>query len=575
MATTKKITDLNKTTTVGNSDLLVLAQSGQQEAQSATVGALVDKVATQISDGALIEHLAGLSKQKQLLAKALTDKGVKGITEKSTLDEMAAEIKDLDVVGSQDKVVFELYNQLNTIVDNLSKRISSAQARVLCEHNAIISRTSAGVFGIFKLAVDGTLTEIASCDCNDFVPTPSTNKYCRFGFSKDEQHIAWYDATLKKLILFHMDWETNTLTRTLAYTVTTANIGTSGNYEYIASSQYGLLGVVPASDGSKVCLLSNNKNNYIHATVVDVATQTEVTNIGKNANAANVTEKIFFGFWHWDIETGIIKGGTSYYPLFEFTLDLSGDIPFMSFGGYRITRMGNYTDTYYGMPYFLWEKGLMLQLAMSGGSYSSEEKPIGYYGTLWLRDIETGRALDSVDVYLATGFATDKSHSTTSTFYAGISTSNSASSSPVVVKKDGKIIVGFGMYMRFELDEENKKLIPYKHNGAKDANGRYPAFSMRLSGTGIQGYVPGNYIYCNDNPDLIFAIHSADKYGECETEEYTAVYCREEPCVMVLILHRNGKKKIMDNIFSYTEYKAGAYAEKDEVEYLNLSESEG
>jgi len=70
MATTKKITDLNEASKIGINDLMVLAQSGEKEATSAPVGALVDKVATQISDGALIEHLAGLSKQKQILAKA-------------------------------------------------------------------------------------------------------------------------------------------------------------------------------------------------------------------------------------------------------------------------------------------------------------------------------------------------------------------------------------------------------------------------------------------------------------------------------------------------------------------------
>ena len=567
MATTKKITELKKANTVGVSDLMVLSQSGEKEATSTTVGALVDKVAAQISDGALLEHLAGLSKQKQILAQALNDKGV-NVTSTDTLDKMASEIKDLDVVGAQDKVVCEFYNQFNATTDSLSKRISSAQARVLREHNAIISRTSAGVFGIYKLAVDGTLAEIASCDCSDFVPTPSVGQYCRFGFTKDEKYIAWYDGTLQKLILLHMDWATNTLTRTLAYTVTTANLGTKGNYESAGSSVYGLLGVVPASDGSKVCLLSNNKNSYIHATVVDVATQTETTNIGTNANAVNNTDKICWGFWYWDIETGIIQGGTGYYPLFEMTLDLSGDIPFMSFGGYRITNLGNYSSEYYGMPYFLWDKGLMLQLATNGSGSSTLYANSGIYGTLWLRDIETGRVLDSAEIEIDRFLYTNNSVSTF-TGKVGMYSSYSSSYSPVVVKKDGKIIVGFGMYMRFELDEENKKLIQYKHNGAKDGNGRYVCFPVAPS-TNAGHYVPPNYIYCEENPDLIFAsFQEGELYGEWGTS-YNVIWTREEPCILGLILNRNGKRRVMYDKFSYTQYQAGAYAEKDEVAVLDL-----
>ena len=521
-------------------------------------------------DAAVVDLVTGLNKQKQVLAQALNDKGV-NITSTDTLDKMAAEIKDLDVVGAQDKVVCEFYNQLNTTTSSLNQRIGSAQARVLREHNAIISRTSAGIFGIYKLAEDGGLVQIASYDCNDFVPTPSTNQYCRFGFSKDEQHIAWYDATLKKLILFHMDWESNTLTRTLAYTVTTANVGTGGNYEYAYSSKYCLLGIAPANDGSKVCILSNNKNQYIHATVVDVATQTEVTNMETTANAVNNTEEICYGFWFWDIETGIIKGGTSYHPLFEMTLDLSGEKPFMSFGGYRITRMGNYSSQYYGMPYFLWDKGMMLQLATNGNEAMKTNTPSSKYGTLWLRDIETGTVLDSADIRIATPLAIDKSYVGGASCYIGCSDANSSSYAPVVVKKDGKILVGFGMHMRFELDDENKKLIPYKHNGAMDENGRYISFSTWGHSSSTTRYINPSYIYCNDNPDLIFSqISPSEQYGEWDPTDSTLVYTREEPCVLGLILKRNGKKKVLYNIFNYTEYQEGAYAEKDNVAIVDV-----
>ena len=525
-------------------------------------------------DAAVVDLVTGLNKQKQVLAQALNDKGV-NVTSTDTLDKMAAEIKDLDVVGSQDKVVCEFYNQLNATSNSLSERISSAQARVLREHNAIISRTSAGVFGIYKLAVDGNLIQIATCDCNDFVPAPSTSDFhCRFGFSKNEEYIAWYDSPKKNLILFHMDWETNTLTRTLAYTVTTSRAGTYGSYyEENSSSNNCLIGIAPASDGSKVCILSNNNNTYIHATVVDVATQTEVTNIGTTANAVKNTDKICWGFWHWDIETGIIKGGTSYYPLFEMTLDLSGDIPFMSFGGYRITRMGNYPDTCYGMPYFLWDKGLMLQLGVSSAATGYTNVPSNIYGTLWLRDIETGELLDSAEIEIDRMLILDKSN-TSYNRKVGISTAKSCLHSPVVVKKDGKILVGFGMYMRFELDEENKKLIPYKHNGAKDDNGRYVCFPIYNSSNDsmTDSYVNGDYIYCEENPDLIFSrTGSREAYGgNWSTIETCFVFCREEPCVLGLFLNRNGKSRLMYDKFSYTQYKAGAYAEKDEVAIVDV-----
>lgn len=521
----------------------------------------------------LVEVVAGLDKQKQILAQALTQKGIE-VSSTDSLDKMAAEIKEMDVVGAQDKVVCEFHNQLNNDTAKLSSRIGSCFARIIYSRNALISRTEGGIFGIYKLAEDGALTEIASCDCSDFVST--SGSYQMWGYSKSAEYIAWFDSKLKALILFSMDWETNTLTRVLAYTITTANVGTDGSYDYAYSNNYYMYGLVPSDDGSKVCILSGNRNTYIHATVVDVATQTETTNIGTNSKSYNAggSQYICSGTYHWDTSTGIIQGSTARRPLFEFHLDLTGDVPFLQFVGDRISRTGSYPESNYGKPYFLREKGLMFQVASN--STASISTGSVRKGTLYLKDLNTGLLLDSVDIGIDRTLKLDKSSGNSS--FLGVR----ENTVPFVTKKDGKILIGFGPFMRFELDEKNKKLIPYKHNGATQRDGGYVCYGLLYSAddlnpssvTGSYPYNMAQYLYCEANPDLILGFWNGS-YSNVDSGLLTAAIYYEDPCILGQIFYRNGQKNIFyPSNFTYTKYKDGEFAVKDEVAVVNVDSGE-
>ena len=521
----------------------------------------------------LVEVVAGLDKQKQILAQALTHKGIE-VSSTDSLDTMAAKVKEMDVVGATDKVVCEFHNQLNKDTATLASKIGSAFARVIYSRNAIVSKTAAGVFGIYKLAEDGGLVEIAFCDCSDFVTSNSSTQYQIWGFSKSAEYIAWFDSKIQKLILFRMNWETNTLTRVLAYTTTTPNLGSYGVYaDYTTNSYYCLYGLVPAEDGSKICILSCNKNTYVHATVVDVATQTEATNIGTNSKSYNAGNSQFIvcGTYHWDTATGIIQGSTARRPLFQFHLDLTEDVPLLEFAGDRITNSGSYSADYYGAPYFLWDKGLMLQLASK--SRTNISTGTVQKGTLYLKDISTGLLLDSVDVGSDRVLSLDKSYSNLTTYFGCTSYHV-----PFVTQKDGKTLVGFGPFMRFELDEENKKLIPYKHNGSTHRSGEYVCFAVKYSssnlGTGSYPHQLGQYIYCEANPDLMICFLGFS-FSNLNTGNETATIFYEDPCVLGVYHNRNGAKNLLyPSNFTYTKYKDGEFNVKDEVAVVNVDSGE-
>ena len=520
----------------------------------------------------LVEVVAGLDKQKQILAQALTQKGIE-VSSTDSLDTMAAKVKEMDVVGATDKVVCEFHNQFNKDTATLASKIGAAFARIIYSRNAIVSKTAAGVFGIYKLADDGTLVEIASCDCSDFVTSNSGTQYQIWGFSKNGEYIAWFDSKIKKLILFRMDWETNTLTRVLAYTTTTPDLGSSGtSYSHTYGSYSLLYGLVSAEDGSKVCILSSNKNYYVHATVVDVATQTETTNIGTNSKAYywSNNEYIVCGTYHWDTTTGIIQGSTARRPLFQFHLDLTEDVPLLEFAGDRISNSGSYSADYYGAPLFLWEKGLMLQIASNNKTAISTGTV--QKGTLYLKDISTGLLLDSVDVGSDRVFNLDKSYSSGNTYFGC-----GSYHVPFVTKKDGKILVGFGAFMRFELDEENKKLIPYKHNGVTHRSGEYVCFGLRYSESGVQPSGSGQldqFLYCEANPDLLLCFIGST-FSNLGSSYQNATIFYEDPCILGEFLYRNGQKNIFyPSNFTYTKYKAGEFDVKDEVAAVNVDSGE-
>ena len=521
-------------------------------------------------DSAVVELVSGLNKQKQILAQALTQKGIE-VSSTDSLDTMAAKVKEMDVVGATDKVICEFHNQFNKDISSLSSKIGSSFSRVIYARNAIVSRTEGGAFGIYKLLQDGTLTAIASCDCSDFAAATTAENFQMWGFSKNAEYIAHFDSKLKSLILFHMNWETNTLTRMLAYTITTANIGSAGKSTSGSSStSYMMYGLAVAEDGSKVCILSNNRNYYMHSTVIDVATQTETTNCGYTANApAVMNEYVGCGDYIWDTTTGIIEASTPQRPLFKFHLDLSGDIPTMQFMGDVVIPSGSDSKGLYSLPYFLHEKGFLLQMSSEQANAKiSRGNPLK--GTLYLKDIATGMLLDSVTVSTDCELYLDKSGGYASWF--GCQETNI----PFVTKKDGKIIIGYGPFMRFELDEKNKKLIPYKHNGATNPlNGGYVCFHTRYNSSELSQSSSGTpvkqYIYCDENPDLILCFQTVQYLQDISKGGYTVTIFYEEPCVLGVYYNRNGAKNLMyPSNFTYTKYKAGEFSDKDEVAVVEL-----
>lgn len=100
----KTIQDLNQTTTVSGDDLMVVAQSGSNEATKATVSTLAEAVGELNSTGALSELSLATSIGKNLLAQTLTNKGVP--TDPSeTLVQMADKLSCLQIDNTTENIV--------------------------------------------------------------------------------------------------------------------------------------------------------------------------------------------------------------------------------------------------------------------------------------------------------------------------------------------------------------------------------------------------------------------------------------------------------------------------------------
>ena len=93
-----------------------------------------------------------------------------------------------------------------------------------------------------------------------------------------------------------------------------------------------------------------------------------------------------------------------------------------------------------------------------------------------------------------------------------------------------------------------------------------------------------NGLYYNQNQTPIVSFDASVLYGAAsntETESSIATHSSYYRAVIYPqvvwgeLYKRNGNEIVRTSFFEPSLYEAGAYAEKDSVEYLNLSESEG
>lgn len=538
MATTKKITDLNKTTSVGNSDLLVLAKSGQQEAQSATVGAFVDKVATQISDGALIEHLAGLSKQKQILAKALTDKGVEGITEKSTLDEMANKIKGLDIVGSMEYIrplIQEAYTSSSCPVqspDTNGKGISLQYRDCM----VVVNTTSKLISTVRLVGDDNGWTTLSQVTDSDLLGT-----VCWISPNKDHSAIAI--ATYG-----------NSMAKILVYTVSEDGIlakkGVTINTAYTFFADSGTYSGMFLSPNADKVFVQNGTSSHttMYSYSVEDGTQTKFT-LNKYIAAdyfVMLNETVFIGLYNPSTSFTIKRGSINYENL---SISIS-----------ETEISGGATLSYSFLP--LPKDGLI-------AVWGREDSTNIFNRVFRIYEMESGLLCDSKKT-------------------KAIFLKNADSINPY----------SFSYYTSDNLMSFRYSNGRYKIYGAYTGIAEYDVNAKEVSfnnKTTIGGYfAPGamlfmhdaNFNYYYSAPLVTYVSEKGKMFGTgggfsknlSVMSDMRCCIFTEQSSTVGALLKRNGQEillQVFNNEFYPSLMEKGAYAEKDSVEYLNLSEAEG
>ena len=557
MATTKKITDLNKTTSVGNSDLLVLAQSGQQEAQSATVGALVDKVATQISDGALIEHLAGLSKQKQILAKALTDKGVEGITEKSTLDEMSGAVKNLEVLGEKTNlkgtVLYGSSDSGSMFSDTSYSKILPLPLHRLYAYFNTKNKT----FSILKFANDFTCETLASVVLNDNVIAANGSELGLFSNADETKIVIRVKSTTGSY-----SYKCYAFNVTYGSTVTVEQIGQAVEFS-IYNYGSAMAGAVK-HDGTK---FFSFQSSYSYARVVDFVsgTSTEIQhNISENY--AYNSAKISYYLDEKDFGVAVYGQGTkaAYKVQFDFENNLA---TYMGTVYLPSAKIANRNQDYWYAPYYIADKNLLVILMGNGKDLSGGDScQVIYYKS----------PVEFIAVNTQTGETVSQmvfKNCINGNQYNGVC-SKQGDCYFYAKLENGRYLIGASKRGVVEYDPETNKVYAY----GTDTELKDGDFIGQVSQNGQSG------MYYNQNQTPIVSFDASVLYGagsNTGTDSSIVTYSSYYRAVIYPqvawgeLYKRNGNEIVRTSSFEPSLYEAGAYAEKDSVEYLNLSESEG
>ena len=557
MATTKKITDLKKATTVGVNDLMVLAQSGEKEATSTTVGALVDKVATQISDGALLEHLAGLSKQKQVLAKALTDKGVEGITEKSTLDEMSGAVKNLEVLGEKTNlkgpVLYGSSDGGSMFSDtNYSKILPLPLHRLYAYFN-----TKNKTFSILKFANDFTCETLASVVLNDNVISESGSELALFSNADETKVVVRVKSTTGSY-----SYKCYSFNITYGSTVTVEQIGQAVEfsiYNY-GSATSGAI----KHDGTK---FFSFQSSYSYARVVDFVsgTSTEIQhNISEN-NAYNGS-KISYHLDGKDFGVAVYGQGTkaAYKIQFDFENNLA---TYMGTVYLPSAKIADRNHNYWYAPYYIADKNLLVILMGNGKDLSGGDSCQGIYYKSPVEFIavntQTGETVSQM-------VFKNCMHSNLANYIC----SKQGDSYFYAKLENGRYLIGAAKRGVVEYDPETNKV----YACGTDTELKDGDFIGQVSQNGQSG------MYYNQNQTPIVSFDASVLYGAGSTTGQDSSIATQSSYSRVVIYpqvawgelyKRNGNEIVRTSLFEPSLYEAGAYAEKDSVEYLNLSESEG
>ena len=561
MATTKKINELNKATTVGVNDLMVLAQSGEKEATSTTVGALVDKVATQISDGALLEHLAGLSKQKQVLAKALNDKGAE-LSATSTLDEMAGAVKNLEVIGEKTALKGPvLYGVIGSGTTMFSDT-SYSRLLHLTEHNLYAYFNARNKkFCILKFANDSTYETVASITLTEAtINTSAYYNYIEMFSNIDETKIVLRTQSTSgsySYICF-------SFAITYGSTVTIEQIGSP--IEYTTYSNQAALNGAVMPDGTKFISF---QQNYQRARFIDFVngTSEEVSFSMDNSyaygnNGAVVSYKVD--------EDGFGVGVFGYAGTeVAFNVQFDFEKKTISYLGAVYLPSAKITDrnhNYSYRPYYVADKKivvLMLGKSTYPSGYSNQEEFMKAKVEFIAIDAKNGGVVKHMTLRTSmTSRATDywSSVSGDSYFYSKL--------------ENGRLLVGAAKRGIVEYDAENNKV--FIHGTDKEL------FEGDFLGQVSIGNRDKIFAY-NQTPIVshdattVYS-HGNSFSGECNSITMSSSYAPSKIYKDVVwgdLYKRNGQEIMRTSCFEPSLYEAGAYAEKDSVEYLNLSEAEG
>ncbi|MBE6421840.1 MAG: hypothetical protein E7027_06950 [Elusimicrobium sp.] len=559
MATTKKITDLNEASKIGINDLMVLAQSGEKEATSAPVGALVDKVATQISDGALIEHLAGLSKQKQILAKALTDKGVEGISEKSTLDEMSGAVKNLEVLGEKTNlkgtVIYGSSDSGSMFSDaNYSKILPLALHRLYAYFN-VKTKT----FSILKFGNDFTYETLASVTLTDsFINTDAYYNYIDIFSNTDETKIVLRTQSTEGSYSFRC----YSFNVTYGEDVTLEQIGQAVGFTTYSNQMAGNGAVSP--NGEK---FFSFQNSYQRAQAVDFisGTSTEISFSCDDNYAYGYSQKVL-AYKVDENGFGVAVFGSNgtkaaYKMQFDF---VNNAVTYLGAIYLPSAKISDRNHNYWYCPYYIADKNLIIVLMgdfVENSNVSVQKRYFQSPVEFIVMNAKNGEVLSQI--VLKTCMKSDEDNSVFP---------KSADVYFCAKLDNGRYLFGAARRGVVEYDAETNTIYRF----GTDEELLEGDFLGQVSATAIGIFQYHQIPIMSFDATCLYAHTTA--LTDSNSFMLSGSYYRAVIYPQVVwgeLYKRNGNEIVRTSFFEPELYEAGAYAEKDSVEYLNLSEAEG
>lgn len=519
-------------------------------------------------DSAVVELVSGLNKQKQVLAQALTQKGIE-VSATDTLDKMAAEIKEMDVVGAKEYIKVPFIKDYN-IVSFPSKTI----CRQAGTQKNFIVRLTTGIVELLQAGESGDLISLASYTNPDLTVSDGTKEL--LWTSQNGEYIgvkADNVATDKSPInLYFLKVDYENLTISLLQKIEISPV------KYVATSRSPFFYI--SNDGTKALFglffpyssSTKRETYFIDLTQGTVESKTDESGFSSGTASASY-------YWIFDTPAGTILTYDRYYggyqssssaDFWQINIDWEDKAIIIGSPFYISHEVGQ--AKHIDWPCLIYEKNIVFiqTFGWESGNYPSGSR---YKRDIYAYNIITNEVLD-VQHFDALMFKT----------YPLANTSNvnfNTSFKPRLIcgsVEDDKIILHAGAINNIVFNLETNKFDTEQYTKGTDDHFICSSISPMQGSNGVSGLGCASSIYQNGDVEKFVANttydYSSTAYGGGNTTPYKVLVGGKRQNITVGEIHqRNGKKVIFSApTIVIAELDAGGYDVKDEVAVVDVEQ---